>query len=471
MKMKRRRFITGMIMFGLISSSLAPLSVNAAEPEDECMEVSSEEISGSETEPTVDAPFGEAGDFNSENGKEMEGTRGPGWVHDSNGWRYYITNTVYATEWKRIDGYWYYFDPSEGYMQTGWLTYNTYRYYLETSGRMHTGWLLNNGYWFYFEQSGHMHKGWLLNNEHWYFFESSGHMHTGWLSNNGHWYYFESDSNATNYGQMVTGWNTINEYTYFFNSGGEFVNSTRRALIVGDGVVSSDLDLDGWYDCLSEQLYGGDRFGSIITLDGTDSSELCNTIASIASVASESDITYLCMTCESMCDENIQIGNNSYISGQALRSALDQCPGKVVLFLSFDYSGQVILRGETDFPASAFLSAFMENTRTADFFGEKYIVICSCRKDEIDANCPFNEYGYMEYSLANRWWMYGGGWDMLSGCSLQTLYADTNDNSIVTLNELNSFSSSHIPNVNNSQHVAVLSEDMNFTLFAQTNTK
>lgn len=66
------------------------------------------------------------------------------WNKDSTGW-YYLQGEAFATDWKLIDGTWYYF-AQDGYMQTGWTEYinfdsegnviNSTYYYLNDDGAM-----------------------------------------------------------------------------------------------------------------------------------------------------------------------------------------------------------------------------------------------------------------------------------------------------------------------------------------------
>ena len=385
--------------------------------------------------------------------ERIDGVRQAGtWRQYSNGkWRYIHTDGSYTiNDWERIDGNWYFFDGS-GYRWTGWKQYNNNWYYFNSNGIMVTGWK----------------KITVGTMQHWYYFKANGKMATTeWLYYNSRWYYFNAD------GEMVTGWNTINEYTYFFNNDGEFVDSTRKALIIGDGVASSDLDMEGWGFCLGEQLYGGDHFATITSVVGPSSTQLFNYINTLKVGNTESDITYLCFTCTGMVGDNIQIGENKTVSATALKNKLDELAGKVVIFFSLDYSGQIINRGESDHPEQEVLSAFMDRTRSGEFIDEKYVVICSCKKTEVDQNYDFPELN-KKYSFANRWWMYGGGWDMLSGANLKALYADYNSNAKVTLDELLTFSASHIIslNPNQPQTVVAYSVDPNFTIFARTSTK
>ncbi len=77
-----------------------------------------------------------------------------GWVEDDSG-RYYYTEDVAVTGWKKIDNFWYYFN-SDGKMQTGWLKDGSSWYYLKSNGAMATGWLKDGGKWYYLDSSGAM---------------------------------------------------------------------------------------------------------------------------------------------------------------------------------------------------------------------------------------------------------------------------------------------------------------------------
>ena len=52
-----------------------------------------------------------------------------------------------ASQWKEIDGRWYYFD-AQGYMATGWVQVDGVYYYLDTrSGAMYANRYTPDGYW------------------------------------------------------------------------------------------------------------------------------------------------------------------------------------------------------------------------------------------------------------------------------------------------------------------------------------
>jgi len=65
---------------------------------------------------------------------------------------------------RHIDGYWYYFDPNNGAMQTGWQNFDWRWLYYDNNGRMVHGMREINGIWHYFNQDhgGLTHLGnWL----------------------------------------------------------------------------------------------------------------------------------------------------------------------------------------------------------------------------------------------------------------------------------------------------------------------
>ena len=95
------------------------------------------------------------------------------------------------------------------------------------------------------------------------------------------------------------------------------------------------------------------------------------------------------------------------------------------------------------------------------FLGSGYITILSA----------YNEYSWKYHygntsywiAYANRYWTRGGGWDLENNQSYNLMYADDNEDEIVTLDELYSYSSLNVTQ----QHIVVYPENSNFTIFAQ----
>ena len=69
-----------------------------------------------------------------------------GWVKLTNGWCYQYADGTYAVRWKLLKWSkgqnWFYFNPNNGIMLTGWVMVDGYWYYLDPStGAMRIGWL------------------------------------------------------------------------------------------------------------------------------------------------------------------------------------------------------------------------------------------------------------------------------------------------------------------------------------------
>ena len=416
------------------------------------------------------------------------------WQHLSNGkWRYIHDDGGFTIDnWEYINGYWYYFD-SNGYMYVGWLENNGHIYYLEEAtsgqGRMAIGWKAitvgnsNTSKWFYFNEHGIMVTGWkyLAYNgvSNWYFFASNGEMQTGWLQRNNNWYYLKANgvmatgwqqigNNVGTYwyffkstGEMVTGWYNVQGYTYYFNSSGQLQDTTRRAIVISNAYPPAEVEINGWENCLSDMtFYEGEVFEQIETASTLTYTGFCNLLNSVMSEADESDVTYLCLTCHGASDGDLEICTDTLVSGQELRNILDQYSGKIVLLLNTCYAGMIIGRGDMN-SRNDFLSSFLGGTRSGELANEKYLVLCSSAGDELSEGYYYNN---SVIGWANRYWTLGGGWDIHNNISVQ-MYADADNNSIVTLNELFTYSSAAI----NNHHVVVYPLNSSFTIFSKLN--
>ena len=94
-----------------------------------------------------------------------------------------------------IDGVNYGFD-GEGYMLTGWQTFNYKWYYFDpATGAGAAGWLRDGGQWYYMDPaSGEMTTGFrIIGNKKYHFDEASGKMDSGFFSVNGYMYFGEND--------------------------------------------------------------------------------------------------------------------------------------------------------------------------------------------------------------------------------------------------------------------------------------
>ena len=69
-----------------------------------------------------------------------------GWQQMDGFWVYFEpTDGTRASGWKQVDGKWYYFEPGNGAMHVGWLDIGKNRYYMDESGVMQTGFFFTNG--------------------------------------------------------------------------------------------------------------------------------------------------------------------------------------------------------------------------------------------------------------------------------------------------------------------------------------
>lgn len=199
-------------------------------------------------------------------------------------WYYYDKATARAaTGWKKIGGYWYFFNKDyspymvtgiqylpdadgafswyafdyEGKMITGW--YNTYvyvdekgktvydgswYYFDKNTGKAAVGWRNFNGKWYFFDDDGsepYMYKDGLfrisdsIGDEYYYAFDSNGVMLTGWYNSDtykdpktgkiyyfGGWFYLGAD------GKAYTGWHKINGKYYYFTETYSYRPEMRR---------------------------------------------------------------------------------------------------------------------------------------------------------------------------------------------------------------------------------------------------
>ena len=67
------------------------------------------------------------------------------WKQEDGAWRFCDPEQNAYAGWVLTSSGWYYMDPSDGKMVTGWKQINGSRYYFETQqgkteGKMHTGW-------------------------------------------------------------------------------------------------------------------------------------------------------------------------------------------------------------------------------------------------------------------------------------------------------------------------------------------
>ena len=145
------------------------------------------------------------------------GVMNTGWKKISGRTYYFSTKGVMQKGWKKISGKQYHFN-AKGVMDTGWKIIAKKRYYFTAKGVMVTGWQKISKKWYYFNKKGAMLKGWQKISKKWYYFGTKGVMTTGWKKLSGKWYYFMKN------GVMATGTLKIGKKTYSFSSSGVCLN-------------------------------------------------------------------------------------------------------------------------------------------------------------------------------------------------------------------------------------------------------
>lgn len=101
-----------------------------------------------------------------------------------------------ANQWVEVSGKWQY-NGTDGKPLKNQIFYDPnymQNYYVDTNGFMTTGWQSFNGKYYYGNNSGAIVKGWLQLGTTWYHLDTStGAMDTGWFQDGVKWYYLNSD--------------------------------------------------------------------------------------------------------------------------------------------------------------------------------------------------------------------------------------------------------------------------------------
>lgn len=190
-----------------------------------------------------------------------------GWVNAGHSWLYIEENTKAATQWKLINGVWYYFG-NNGYMYDGETTEDGY--YLDASGAMATteGWYHGDS-WVYVESGNKVKTGWQYIGGSWYCFDDSGYMmensctpdgyyvgadgaqvtNEGWQSDGVGWSYVMEG------GSVVYGEKTIAGKEYYFNEYGSMLSFAVSPDGYYFGESGARQTEEGWYDELDAYYY------------------------------------------------------------------------------------------------------------------------------------------------------------------------------------------------------------------------
>lgn len=232
-------------------------------------------------------------------------------------------------------------------------------------------------------------------------------------------------------------------------------NVTRRALILGETTspVVPERDVTSMVDMFNNNIFNGAKI-SVSSYQNKSKEFITSTIKNTFANASDSDVSYIYMTCHGGQNGEIFIGtgNNNYYTGSELKGILDTIKGKVVLMLDCCHSGNIINKDYYILNSSKFYSDFKDK-QSGQLCSSKYKVICSSSKTQKSRGGSL--------SLATEYWEKAAGWDLEKNCAT-ILNADTNNDSYVTLNELYQYSHRNV----SGQTVVCYPENDNFILFA-----
>nr|WP_282185394.1 N-acetylmuramoyl-L-alanine amidase [Streptococcus oralis] len=258
-------------------AGLAPASVSGEEnttqstsavkesiAKEEKKESSVEENSKSEVLPKIDV--------------QEDKPKKEGWYQENHHWRFYQDDKP-ASNWKQIQGKWYYFDQDgnrlhstvyKGYafdqdgvmVENSWTNLDNQWYYADPSGRLaQNTWKKINGSWYYFDQTGSMLSNTSVDG---YLLTNSGAMaEKGWIKLDQNWYYVTPSSRISQ-----DKWEKINGSWYYFDKNGVMLSQTTiGAYLLGDSGAMAEnswVRINGnWYYANAYGKYSQDKWEKI----------------------------------------------------------------------------------------------------------------------------------------------------------------------------------------------------------------
>ena len=171
------------------------------------------------------------------------------WEESNLGKKYKYANKTYATGYTQIDGRYYYFDETTGYMKTGIFEVNGQLYGFWGDGYGYSkGWDHHRNGTTYSYGGGKLATGYTqIDGKYYYFDETTGYMKTGIFDVNGQLYGFWGDGygyskgwdhhrNGTTYsyggGKLATGYTEIDGRYYYFD---ETTGYMKTGIFEADG--------------------------------------------------------------------------------------------------------------------------------------------------------------------------------------------------------------------------------------------
>ncbi|MCE5221768.1 MAG: cadherin-like beta sandwich domain-containing protein [Clostridium sp.] len=87
-------------------------------------------------------------------------------------------STVKASQWVLVNGRWQYNDATGNPVKNSWFYDRNYgkTYFLQSDGYMATGWFSYNGAWYYLGTDGGMRTGWIMDGSKYYYLYADGSM-------------------------------------------------------------------------------------------------------------------------------------------------------------------------------------------------------------------------------------------------------------------------------------------------------
>ncbi len=289
------------------------------------------------------------------------------------------------------------------------------------------------------------------------------------------------------------------------SSGGTTSGTKYRAVLIGQT-----------YPGTSNALIGpaNDRYAMTRMMDNLTSTDyeyytyanltgsgILSAIGTVAAKADSDDITLIYYSGHGASGGYL-CGTSGYVSPYNLRQKLDQYSGKKVIISDACHSGAMISKDGTirsmeevterdlaNFD-SAFVSAFASSTRetepvvanseclsneveyqrsSTDLAADGYYVLTACRGSELSTETGYVGDTSSNFGIFTRAMLYGCGWDCRGYTKISSLYADSNGDKKLTLNEVYNYTVSRVTTLGygNKQHAQVYPTNSSQILFGR----
>ena len=251
--------------------------------------------------------------------------------------------------------------------------------------------------------------------------------------------------------------------TYAFGS----TEPVRRALIMGETSTNQVPigDVDNMNLLNINSTYYGKPFYSSVKFANKTKAQIISKIQTTFADTVDSDVSYLYFTCHGGDGGKLYLEPNQLtFTPLELRNIIDTyIKGKVVIVIDSCHSGGSINKDSTDDLeefASSFIQVFEDESKSGELQSDRFAVLCSSRNDE-------PSYGGSTVSVATKYWLEGAGWSVTSG-SICSLFADSNGDNKVSLDELYQYSYDKVVKyMDNQQHTVCSPEGSEIVLFGR----